>query len=95
MQFIQPFRNTDKVMLEPVCHQKRLAVGGFDDVLQCVQLAVVDLNDLAVVIINSAVCHLGQLAGEGRSVCGGNLGITQRQHQLLLQVGVFLFFIIG
>ena len=38
MQLLQPFRNTGQVMLEPVSHQKRFAVGGFDDILQSVKL---------------------------------------------------------
>ena len=48
MQLLQPFRNTGQVMLEPVSHQKRFAVGGFDDVLQSVKLAVVDADEMCI-----------------------------------------------
>ena len=48
MQFFQPLGYADKVVFEPVSHQNGLAVCRFDNVLQSVQLAVMDLDDLAV-----------------------------------------------
>ena len=46
-------------MLVPVCDQNRFAVLRFDQIFQCVQLAVVDANGLAAVIVNCTVRHLG------------------------------------
>ena len=54
-----------------------------------------DLDDLAVIIVNRTVCHLRQLAGERCGIGGGDFNISERQHQLLLQIGVFLFLLIG
>ena len=82
-------------MLEPVGHQNRLAVGGFDNVLQGIQLAVMDLDDLTAVIVDCTVCHLGQLAREGRCVGGGDFAVTQGQHQFTLQFIVMLPLLIG
>jgi hypothetical protein len=64
-------------VLEPVGHQQRIAVGGFDQVLQGVELAVMDMGDLAVVAVDSAVGKLGEFAAEDRGVLrvnGENLG---------------------
>ena len=58
MQFFQPLGYASEVMLEPVGHQNRLAVCCFDDILQGIQLAVMDLDNLTVIIINRTVCHL-------------------------------------
>ena len=54
-----------------------------------------DLDDLAAVIVNRTVCHLRQFTGERCGIGGGNFCITERQHQFLLQIGVFLLFLIG
>ena len=50
MQFLQPLGNAGEVMLEPVSHKDRLAVGSFDDVLQGIQLAVMDVESVAVIL---------------------------------------------
>ena len=68
MQLLQPFRNTAQVMLEPVSHQKRFAVCGFNDILQSVQLAVVDTDGLAAVIIGEVLF--------GRLCAGKNLAFA-------------------
>ena len=95
MQFFQPLGYAGKVMLEPVGHQNRLAVCCFDDILQSIQLAVMDLDNLTAVIVDRTVCYLGQLAGEGCCVGGGDFAVTQGQHQFLFQFLVMLPLLIG
>src|SRR5574344_391688 len=72
MELFHSLGNAGEVMLEPVRHQKWLVTSGFNNVLQCVQLSVVNSDGAAIVGINSAVCHLAQLAGESGSVCGSD-----------------------
>ena len=50
------------VMLEPVRHQNRLPVGGFDQVFQRLQLMVMDDAGFSVLIVDSAIAHLQQLS---------------------------------
>ena len=80
---MKPFHNPLQIMLEPVRHQKRFAVGSFDDVLQCIQLAIMDKDCISGIIINCAVRHLGQLAGKRSGVCGTDLSVGQVQYELL------------
>ena len=77
MQFFQPFGYAGEVVLEPVSNKNRLSVCRFDDVLQSIELSVMDLNDFAVIIVNSTVCHLRQLAGERSGISGGDFGISE------------------
>ena len=67
MEFFQLFGYADEVVLEPVSHQNRLPVCGFDDVLQSIELPVMDLDDLVAIIVYCTVCHLRQLSEES---CG-------------------------
>ena len=66
-----------QVVPEPVGHQNRLAVGGFDDVLQCVQLPVMKLYRVAGIGIDSTVGKLGQLSGQGRCVGSSHLAVRE------------------
>ena len=95
MQFLHPLGYAGEVVFEPVSHQNRLSVRRFDDVFQSIEFSVMDLNDLTAIIINRAVCHLRQFAGERCGIGGGDFDISERQHQLLLQIGVFLLLLIG
>src|SRR5699024_3267587 len=81
-QFLQPLGYAREVMLEPVRRKHRLAVCRFDQILKGVELAVMDINDLAAVVIDRAVRHLTQLARERRGVLGSDLAVRERQHQL-------------
>ena len=49
------------IMLEPVSHQYRLSIGGFNEILQCLQLVVMDAPGVAILIVDSAIAHLQQL----------------------------------
>jgi hypothetical protein len=49
-----------QVMPEPVGDKKRLAVRGFDDVLQGVELPVMEFDDLPVVGVDRAVRRAGR-----------------------------------
>ena len=95
VELLQSLGDTDKIMLEPVRHQKRLVTGGFDDVLQRIELSVVNRDGATIVSINSAVCHLAQLAGESGSIGSGNITGRKLQYEILLQFVVSLFLIIG
>ena len=46
-------------MFEPVGYKDRFAIGGFNDILQSIQLSVMKLDDVAGVGINSTVGKLG------------------------------------
>jgi len=82
VELLQSLGDTDKIMLEPVRHQKRLVTGGFDDVLQRIELSVVNRDGATIVSINSAVCHLAQLAGESGSICRCDFAIRELQHEI-------------
>ena len=70
------------VVLEPVGHQHRLSVGGFNQVLQCIQLSVVDGKHTLILAIDGTIRHLGELVAESRSVSGIHLLAAQGNHQL-------------
>ena len=74
---IKALFDTLQVVTEPVGHQNRLAVGGFDDVFQCVQFPVVELYRVAGVGIDGTVGKLGQFAGQGRCVSSSHLAIRK------------------
>ncbi len=59
MQFMEPSGDPLPVMLEPVGHQNRLSVGGFDEVLQRIQLTVVDGEHTLVLTVDGPIRHLG------------------------------------
>jgi hypothetical protein len=44
VEFVQPLGDSGEIMLEPVGHQHGLAVCRFDQVLQRIQLAVMDMD---------------------------------------------------
>lgn len=77
--------NALEVMLEPVGHKHGLAVGGFDDVLQGIQLPLVEEQAAVLGVVDPAVRQLAQLAGQGRGVDGIDLRAVQGHHQLTLQ----------
>ena len=79
--FVEPLGDALQVVLEPVSHQNRFAVGGFDEVLQGIQLAVVYLKYAFVLSIDGPVCHLGELVRKGCGVSGINLLIAQGNDQ--------------
>ena len=83
MQFVQPFFDAVTVGLIPVRHQKRFSVGGFDDVLQSVQFAVVDEMALAELVINRTVCHLCQLSAEDGGISGSDFLVLAELHHIL------------
>ena len=56
------------VMLEPVCHQYRLTVGGFDQVFQCLQLVIMQNSRLAVFVIDRTIAHLQQFSSQRCSI---------------------------
>lgn len=76
---MQPLGDALQVVLEPVRHKDGFPVGGFDEILQHIQLAVVYLKHTLVLIVDSAVCHLGELIGEGCGVPSINLRIAEGQ----------------
>ena len=74
---IKALFDTLQVVTEPVGHQNRLTVGGFDDILQSVQLPVVELYRVAGVSIDGTVGKLGQLSGQGRCVSSSHLAVRE------------------
>ena len=77
-----------QLVTEPVGHKKWFFIGGFDDILQSVQLPVMKLDDFAGIGIDRTVCQLGELSGEGCCIGGSNFSARQLQDQLLLQIFV-------
>ena len=77
--------NTLEVVPEPVGHQHRLAVGGFDDVLQRIQLPLVEEQAAVIGVVDPAVRQLAQLAGQGCCVDRIDLRAVQGHYQLTLQ----------
>lgn len=75
-----------QVVTEPVGHQYGLAIGGFDDVLQRVQLPVMELYRIAGIGIDSAVGELGQFPGQGRCVGSSHLAIRELQDESLFEL---------
>jgi len=73
------------VMLEPVRHQHRLAVGGFDQVFQCFQLVVVQNSRLAVFVIDRAIAHLQQFSSQRCSIGSIYIPILQGDQEVLLE----------
>ena len=82
-------------MLKPVGHQNRFSSGGFDNVLQSVQLLVVYGKYLAGIVINGTVSHLAELIGEGRSIGGSNVTVRELQNKVALHFFVPFFLFIG
>ena len=66
------------VVLEPVSDQHRLAVGGFYEILQRIQLPLMDVSGVAVLIIDGPVRHLQKLPGQAGSISSINIRILQR-----------------
>ena len=82
--FVQPPGDSLQVVLEPVRHKDRLAVGGFDEILQHIQLAVVYLKHTLVLSVDGSVCHLGEFIRKSRSVPGVDFFAFQRDNQVFL-----------
>jgi len=49
-------------MFEPVRHQHAVAIGGLDDVLQCIELSLMQADSLSVIAVHRPVGQLQQLA---------------------------------
>ena len=73
------------VMLEPVRHQHRLAVGGFDQVFQCLQLVVMQNPRFAVFVIDCAIAHLQQFSSQRCSIGSIYIPILQGDQEVLLE----------
>ena len=58
----EPLLNARQIVLVVVHHQHRFAVGGLDEILQCVQLAVMKHAHIVELVINCAVRQLKQFA---------------------------------
>lgn len=86
MELFQPFRNAVIIMFEPVRHQNRIAVCCFNDILQCIQLAVMDVVGITGIIVNGTVGKLAQFSGEGCGVGGGDFSVRDGQNQFALQI---------
>ena len=56
---IEAFLDTGEVVLEPVSHKDRFAICRFDDIFQSIQLPIMELDDIAVIIIYGTVGKLG------------------------------------
>ena len=74
---IKALFDTVEVMLEPVGHKDRFAVCGFDNILQCIQLSVMELDGIAGIGINGTVGKLGQLSGERSSIGSSDLNLFE------------------
>ena len=61
MEFMEPFFDALQVVFEPVGHKHGFAVGGFDQVLQSIELSFVNGEHSLVIAIYGAVGHLAQL----------------------------------
>lgn len=82
-------------MLEPVCHQNRLAVGRLYQVFQCIQLSAVDGNHRSGVVIHCTIRQLRKFVAEGSSVGGGNLSVLHLQNQFGLELLVGFLLRVG
>ena len=91
----EPLLDALKVVLEPVGHQDGLAVGGFDEVLQGIQLAVVQTEHPFVLPVHRAIGHLGELVRQSRRVPGVHLFTVQGEHQLRPHGVIGLPFLFG
>ena len=83
------------VMLEPVGDKDRLAVGGFNQILQFFQFSLMDLPHGAVLVIDRTVCHLQELPCQRSGIGRIDIRILQRDDQIFTQhiVKFPLFFI--
>ncbi len=52
LSYIKALFDTGKVVLEPIGYKNRFAIGGFNDVLQSIQLSVMKLDDFTGIGIN-------------------------------------------
>ena len=77
-----------EVVLVPVGDKDGLAVRALNQVLQGVQLLVVDKEGLAHAVIDRAVRHLQELAGEGGGIGGVDFRFFQADDHFLLQLVV-------
>ena len=75
-------------MLEPVGHKDGFPVGGFDQVLQSVQLPIMERDHFLVLVVNCTVGHLAELVGQRSRIDGIDLLTVEGDHQLLLQSAV-------
>ena len=78
-------------MLIGVHHQHRLAVGGFDEILQRVQLFIVNHADVVELIVHRAVGQLQQLARQRGGVQRQHIAICVWKQHVPLHLPVQLF----
>ena len=81
---MEPFGDTVIVVAVPVGYQDGFAVGGFDEVFQSIQLAVMQVEDFFLFAVNGTVCHLAQFIVQGRGIGGINLLTAQGNHHVML-----------
>ena len=65
---LKPFLDSLQIVVIPVSNQNRFAVCAFDEVLQGIQFAVVDIHDFLILGIDSTVCHLQKFSGKSRCI---------------------------
>lgn len=75
----EAFLDSLQIVLEPVGYQNWLAVGGFNQILQGIQLAVMKFDIVAVFAINGAIGHLGEFIRQCCGVPGIDFFVTQRE----------------
>ena len=78
--YIKPLLDPLQVVLKPVGYQHRLAICGFNQVLQSVQFPVVEFDVFLVLAIYGTIGHLGELTGQGRCCSGIDFFALQGYH---------------
>ena len=84
-----------QVVLKPVGHQHRFFIGGFNQILQSVQLAVMELHHIAGIGINGTIGQLHQFPGERGGIGSSDFFIRKVQYQFCFQLLVAVFLIFG
>ena len=84
-----------QVVLKPVGYQHRLFICCFNQIFQGIQLAVVELHNIAGVGINGTVGQLYQFSGQGCCIGSSDFFIRQVQDKFCFQLLVAGFLIFG
>ena len=84
----KPLSDAGKIVPVPVDHQHR-RLGGLYEILQSVQLAGVERDGCAVIRIDTSVCKLAQLVGEGCGIgsCDHRITLGTELHDQLIAKG--------
>ena len=77
-------------MLIGIHDQHRLSIGGFDQILQRIQLSIMDDADVVELIVHRAIGQLQELPGQRRCVDGQHIAIRIRQEHVPLHLPVQL-----